>query len=179
MDNQWLLLTDYSSKYRISVSTLRRRIKNHSIPFHFESGKYFIYDAPPSHPEMTAPAKNTPMFPELRTFSVESATLHRDVGERLRNFYPDMPKVKSSPTPRAELETPRAPQLEEPVISTATRLLDELKKAYMSILHEKEEQILQLKEEVSDLKTLVRVLEEDNDRMRSFLQPFAQYHPQS
>jgi len=179
MDNQWLLLTDYSSKYRVSVSTLRRRIKNHSIPFRFESGKYFIYDAPPSHPEMTAPAKKTPMFPELRTFSVESAALHRDVGERLRDFYPNAPKAKPSPIPKVESGTPEVSQLEEPIISTATRLLDELKKAYMSILHEKEEQILQLKEEVSDLKTLVRVLEEDNDRMRSFFQPFTQYHPQS
>jgi hypothetical protein len=46
-------------------------------------------------------------------------------------------------------------------------LLHEIKKAYSLILQEKEEQILQLKEEVADLKTLVRVLEDDNLRLKS------------
>ncbi|MCX7979246.1 MAG: hypothetical protein N2578_09610 [Bdellovibrionaceae bacterium] len=49
---------------------------------------------------------------------------------------------------------------EEPILSAANKLLAELKKAYTQVLHEKEEQILQLKKEVADLKTLVRVLEE-------------------
>ena len=39
-------------------------------------------------------------------------------------------------------------------------LMGELKKAYTQVLHEKEDQILQLKEEITDLKTLVKVLEE-------------------
>lgn len=45
-------------------------------------------------------------------------------------------------------------------------LLNEIKKAYSLILQEKEEQILQLKEEVADLKTLVRVLEDENSRIK-------------
>jgi hypothetical protein len=45
-------------------------------------------------------------------------------------------------------------------------LLNEIKKAYSLILQEKEEQILQLKEEVADLKTLVRVLEDENSRLK-------------
>jgi hypothetical protein len=49
-------------------------------------------------------------------------------------------------------------------------LLNEIKKAYALILQEKEEQILQLKEEVADLKTLVRVLEDENARVKN-LQP--------
>ncbi len=53
----------------------------------------------------------------------------------------------------------------EPVLAVADRLLTELKKAYSQILHEKEEQILHLKEEVLDLKTLARVLESENDRL--------------
>ena len=50
-----------------------------------------------------------------------------------------------------------------------SRLLNELKRAYTNVLQEKEEQLIQLKEEVADLKTLVRVLESDNDRMRRIL----------
>ena len=47
---------------------------------------------------------------------------------------------------------------------TTQALLAEIKKAYSLILQEKEELILQLKEEVSDLKTLVRVLEDETLR---------------
>ena len=54
----------------------------------------------------------------------------------------------------------------EPVINAANKLLNELKKAYTQILQEKEEQILQFREEISDLKTLVRVLESENDRIK-------------
>ncbi|MBK7845674.1 MAG: hypothetical protein IPJ71_18715 [Bdellovibrionales bacterium] len=45
---------------------------------------------------------------------------------------------------------------------TVHSVLQEIKKAYAVILQEKEEQIILLKEEVTDLKTLVRVLEENN-----------------
>lgn len=45
-------------------------------------------------------------------------------------------------------------------------LLDELKRAYAMILQEKEEQICQLREEISDLRTLVRVLESENERLQ-------------
>jgi len=55
---------------------------------------------------------------------------------------------------------------DEPILSSANGLLSELKRAYTSILQEREEQIIQLKEEVSDLNTLVRVLEDDNERLR-------------
>jgi hypothetical protein len=54
---------------------------------------------------------------------------------------------------------------DEPILTAANRLLTELKKAYTLILSEKEEQILDLKGEVSDLKTLVRVLESENERL--------------
>jgi hypothetical protein len=53
---------------------------------------------------------------------------------------------------------------------TTQGLLNEIKKAYSLILQEKEEQILQLKDEVADLKTLVRVLEDENNRVKN-LQP--------
>jgi regulator of replication initiation timing len=43
--------------------------------------------------------------------------------------------------------------------------LDELKRAYLDSLQSKEDQILQLKQQVSDLKTLVMILEKENSRI--------------
>ncbi len=57
----------------------------------------------------------------------------------------------------------------ESVITAANRLLADLKKAYTQVLHEKEEQIIYLKEEISDLKTLVKILESHNQRNESRL----------
>lgn len=164
---QWLLLTDYASKYRISVSTLRRRIKGGQIQYRFEGGKYFILDAPPQALENSAVYSETLTFPGIRPKSGETVPDEIDAEATLRELRDAHRKASqthehSAPTPPSEVN-------DETTISSATKLLTELKRAYMSILHEKEEQIIQLKEEVSDLKTLVRVLEEDNDRMRRYL----------
>lgn len=50
-------------------------------------------------------------------------------------------------------------------ISTTKLLLEELKRAYLDSLQSKEDQILYLKQQVSDLKTLVMFLEKDNKRL--------------
>ena len=47
---QWLSLTEYSQKYNISISTLRRRIRAGSITVKLEEGKYFIVDEQQSVP---------------------------------------------------------------------------------------------------------------------------------
>lgn len=52
-------------------------------------------------------------------------------------------------------------------ISTTKLLLDELKRAYLDSLQSKEDQILYLKQQVSDLKTLVMLLEKENSRMKT------------
>ena len=80
---------------------------------------------------------------------------------------------QAAPYPAAtalnNLPPPSEVNLDGPILSAANRLLTELKKAYSQILQEKEEQILQLREEVTDLKTLVRVLEGENDKLNSRL----------
>lgn len=123
MDN-YLPLAEYSSKYQVSMSTLRRRIKAEDIQFKFEDGRYLILDEPTStHQRRPRPS----------------------------------PSIQSSDEPLVSAQ--------EPVLEVANRLLTELKKAYSQILQEKENQILHLKEEVADLKTLVRVLEAENERL--------------
>lgn len=141
---KWLRLTDYASKYHISISTLRRRIKVGDIPHRFEDGKYLIFD-------QTGSAK----VEESEIAGILDMNAAQEKLDQLRNTVSQVAPLRN---------------FDEPILSSANRLLSELKLAYMSILQEKEEQMIQLKEEVSDLKTLVRVLEDDNDRMRRNIQ---------
>ena len=123
---------EYSAKYRVSLSTLRRRIKSGEVEHKLSDGKYLIKDGPltltQSAPEPIAP-----------------------------------PKSIGAQTQTKEASGPDSDQFWK----TTQSLLNEIKKAYSLILQEKEEQILQLKDEVADLKTLVRVLEDDNQRMKT------------
>ncbi len=144
----WLPLMEYSAKYRVSLSTLRRRIKAGEIEYKFADGKYLLKDGPlqfvNSGPDTIAPP--TSVSSQNQSASVPTQAI--DVG--------------SDPSDR------QADQ--DQFWLTTQGLLNEIKKAYSLILQEKEEQILQLKDEVADLKTLVRVLEEDNARVKN-LQP--------
>ncbi len=47
-EQQWIPLTDYSAKYKVSISTLRRRIKSEDIRYSFEDGRYLLVDEPPN-----------------------------------------------------------------------------------------------------------------------------------
>jgi hypothetical protein len=112
---------EYSARYRVSLSTLRRRIKAGDIEYKFSDGKYLLKDGPlqPSHPE------------ESETIAPPTSVTVSEEGMSMTG-------------------------------QTTQMLLNEIKKAYSLVLQEKEEQILQLKDEVADLKTLVRVLEDQN-----------------
>ncbi|MBX2988143.1 MAG: hypothetical protein KF802_09620 [Bdellovibrionaceae bacterium] len=145
MTASWLPLTDYSMKYKVSVSTLRRRIKAEDIKFRFEDGKYLIFDEAPTGSPHHQPQR------------VHRPSLTRDEAQRT-------PGETDRSGIQARLS--KAELTDEPVLLAANKLLNELKRAYSQILQEKEEQILQLKEEVADLKTLVRVLESENGRLK-------------
>ncbi len=44
-DGVWLSITDYSHYKKVSISTIRRHIKNNILKHKEEDGKYFIYVA--------------------------------------------------------------------------------------------------------------------------------------
>lgn len=122
----------------------------------FEDGRYMILDAPMStHQRHHRPSQNQTSDDSLVSASSNNSGHARVVSEIAPGFAPRL----SEPN----LEKASS---EEPILTAANRLLTELKKAYTQILQEKEEQILHLKEEVADLKTLVRVLEADNERLK-------------
>lgn len=136
MEQRKLSLIEYSNQYGVSISTLRRRIKDKSIDFVEEGGKYFIWD------------KNNDVSRRQR-LATQKEALQKIVETKEEPVIP-VPIVSS----------------QEMGFSAAAKMLEELKKAYTQILHEREDQITQLREEVSDLKTLVRVLESENERLR-------------
>ncbi|NJM10054.1 MAG: hypothetical protein HC883_03970 [Bdellovibrionaceae bacterium] len=125
---------EYSAKYRVSLSTLRRRIKAGEIEFKLTDGKYLLRDGP------------------LQVVNSGSETIAPPTSVKSPNQVP-APAV--------------APVDNDQFWKATQGLLNEIKKAYSLVLQEKDEQILQLKEEVADLKTLVRVLEDDNTRLKS------------
>lgn len=143
---------EYSAKFRVSLSTLRRRIKAGEIEYKFSDGKYLLKDGPLFNGQTGSETIAPPT-------SVKSPGQLSFVEKAL----PDKPAV-ASPVPAAAATGP----VQQDQFWQATQsLLNEIKKAYSLILQEKEEQILQLKEEVADLKTLVRVLEDDNTRLKA------------
>lgn len=204
MNEIYLPLTEYSSKYKVSISTLRRRIKADEIKYVFEDGKYLIMDEPvgthqkvhrPSQSSDKTTSMQTPAHPlkttqviqpltEANRTSAVSPSKFQESLAPAPAFQPRISPMSQSVAPHkslatapsgagtsnvnwsAEIQNLESKERTTPILSAANSLLSDLKKAYTQVLHEKEEQILDLKGEISDLKTLVRVLESDNDRMK-------------
>lgn len=141
MSEQWLPITEYSIKHKVSVSTLRRKIKANEIKFSFSEGKYLLLDEP-----MMTPPNHRPSPISDQGLNQKSVTA-------------------AAAEPQAAVLQASTGNLDGPILTAANKLLVELKRAYTQILQEKEEQILHLKEEAADLKTLVRVLESENERL--------------
>lgn len=193
---EWLSLAEYSIKHKVSISTLRRRIKAEDIQFKLEDGKYLILD---SQENLRRSESAEDQFESFQSgfnpgpspgnsSSAVSVTYNYESPEQFRveNIVRSKPIVKPNGMPQAGfLETkpaktstvfpplPTTPppglgntEAGESVLTAANRLLTDLKKAYTQVLQEKEQVISDLREENSDLKTLIKVLESENDRLR-------------
>ena len=188
MPGIWLPITDYSAKHKVSVSTLRRRIKADDIKYRFLEGKYLLLDEPVTTYALHRPSLSDSLVNES---GHAAASGHNPVRESANNAFHESAQMSAQTQPGLSAATngssqtasqlaaaatalknlppPSEVNLDGPILSAANRLLTELKKAYSQILQEKEEQILQLREEVTDLKTLVRVLEGENYKLNSRL----------
>lgn len=150
--NSWLALTEYSNKHRVSISTLRRRIKAEDIRFRFEDGKYLILDEAP---------KKMAVNEQQHRPSLNSEVIIRSAETAKQLSQPNEVEIQQLATPTAQNN-----ETSESVLTAANRLLVDLKRAYTQVLQEKEEQIMYLKEELIDQKTLIKVLESENSRLR-------------
>lgn len=136
----WLSLTEYSNKHNVSISTLRRKIKSTEVEFRLDEGKYMILDSDEE--------------------AARDSSVQRSISAS-ENYRPSLKSDKNY----SQHETKIVEQGES-IITAANRLLADLKKAYTQVLQDKEAQISELREENSDLKTLIKVLESENDRLR-------------
>ena len=141
-NNGWLALNEYSAKYRVSLSTLRRRIRSGEVQSRFEEGKYWLQDAP--------------LVRQHKSVHVNEERVHFEQPKTVVAAEPMITHVPESET------TIVASNL----MKSAQQMMQELKSAYVSVLHEKEEQIMQLKKENTDLKTLVQILESEHNRLK-------------
>jgi len=150
----WLPLAEYSMKHKVSISTLRRRIKAEDIQYRLDDGKYLIYDGSEHRPSLKS-ENSEPSFSQnslLNQVGLNSSQID------YLSQNNDYKQLDQKPVQEKTSEG-------ESVITAANRLLSDLKKAYTQVLQEKEEQIIGLKEEISDLRTLVKVLESENQRL--------------
>jgi hypothetical protein len=143
--NSWLPLTEYSNKHRVSISTLRRRIKAEDIKFRFEDGRYLIFDEAPQTKTLHEQHRPSPVSDQNAQMLSRQLKHENEISSISHNS---------------------SVEVGESVLAAANKLLIDLKQAYTQILHEKEEQIMYLKEEIVDLKTLIKVLESENAKLR-------------
>lgn len=154
--NSWLPLAEYSMKHQVSISTLRRRIKAEDIQFRFDDGKYLILDD-----EETTQVSADEHRPSLRSDAQPKSA------SNLTNQL-TATQVAHATQVQAMANSHSTSDASESVITAANRLLADLKKAYTQVLHEKENQIQELKQELADIKTLVKVLEFENEKLRDY-----------
>lgn len=174
MTKQWLSLSEYSKKYDVSVSTLRRRIKQLACEFVFEEGRYELRDRPLEEHETTSQQKAIDLSAPPQdqtglksTYQPTHLAAVPSLGSVRERFSAPQPTNKPPDVVQAPAAESR-PSSQSSVLDPSV-LVAELKKAYSMILSEKEEQIVTLKEEVADLRTLVRVLEESNQQLKTSL----------
>ncbi len=184
-------LHEYSLKYGVSVSTLRRRIKSDSIPYRLDEGKYILPDKALEVRKSRSSSQNnkkTTSKPKRESFTTDYLSSPGKVPEWLMKkkqalLNEDLNKEDINDSTEEEVQT--LDQItsmsqynsKEGTSSKRVKLTDsesdykkdvvqELKKAYAQILQEKEEQLIILKEQVADLQTLVRVLEDQFEKQK-------------
>lgn len=145
MDSQWLSLAEYSSKYNVSISTLRRRIRSGQLLFNISFGKYFLKDQSlESLKEVKAERK-----------SQESISVENKEDNKEEN-------VTRKDTVQKEIKDVRVES------SLLDKLMDVQKKLYDKI-ETKELKIFEQQNQIADLNTLVGFLEKENKDLKSVL----------
>lgn len=160
MDNQYLSLNEYSNKYGISISTLRRRIRAGQFSYSLKFGKYFLKDQSPD------------------TFSKKQKVTKRD-NKEIR-FNSGKKKFESQSSSFEQLKDEAVKDIESGKSkndllsallkdsSFLVRLMDSQKELYSQI-EKKEKKISEQQSQIADLDTLVALLEKENKDLKSLL----------
>jgi len=151
-----LSLTEYSAKYDVSVSTLRRKIKKSAILNKMVDGKYLLPDL--EYRDLTTqniapPKKKKVAIAPPQEQATSKNQVEEYEGEDLEPLL-DVKFEENSDSQQA---------------GTDKESFSDLKGAFRLILAEKEDQITTLKSYVADLQTLNKVLESELERLEASL----------
>jgi hypothetical protein len=178
----WIDLNEFSAKYKISLSTLRRRIRFGEIENLFRDGKYWVPDQPvpkhlkskePAKKFIAAPASHSQQMPHTLQSQVTQPVqpqMQQQSAQRTQQQVARPASVQTAPTAHTQpAQAISQVNTGDQANAELKNLVVELKSAYVTVLHDKEDQITQLKEEVADLKTLVKILESENERLKKLI----------
>ena len=164
MDNQYLSLTEYSNKYGISISTLRRRIRAGQFPYNLKFGKYFLKDQSPA--TFNKKQKVTKRYnKEMRFASVRKKLKPQSPSFISSNEQLENEVVKDVKSGKSKNDLSSALLRDS---SFLAGLMDSQKELYSQI-EKKEKKISEQQSQIADLNTLVALLEKENKDLKSLL----------
>ena len=161
LSSQFLSLTEYSNKYHISISTLRRRIRTGQIPFNVKCGKYFLEDQIPA---VLKKLKTTKQNNGKKTDYNKKEVISKIVEDKVvDSFFPE----KQWKEGEKNIKTDSISKL-----PSEGSLLDKLidsQKELSSRIERKDLKINEQQNQIADLNTLVALLEKENKELKSLL----------
>ncbi|MBE8221136.1 MAG: hypothetical protein HAW60_00225 [Bdellovibrionales bacterium] len=160
----WLSLNEYSNKYRVSLSTLRRRIKSDKVEFAFRYGKYFLKDVSlQGRASISFP--HTPKPPVLKPKNREALIKKASSSDTKKNVFS---KTDLSAYSFFNIDKDIALETEDTdqVLTSHNQAESEeglqlptVQNDYKMIIQKQKDQITKLHGEIDDLKTLIMALE--------------------
>lgn len=75
---EWIDLVTYATKYGISQSTLRRRIRSRIIPYKLEKGKYYLTDSVETMHRAPLFSRQAEIMPMKKKFISQGASMLED-----------------------------------------------------------------------------------------------------
>lgn len=155
-DGTWLPLIEYSVKTGVSLSTIRRKIKGNSIQYRLEKGRYLILFSEANN--QIAKQATTPMPAPQPTMPVGATSTDVD-------RWQDKPLSRFNPSQLVSFDAPE--EDDKRVVAQVDKAVNMVSEAFEYALVQKEEQIRlleqrnrDLEERVTELKLLLRVIEE-------------------
>jgi hypothetical protein len=145
----WLTINEYSLKYKVSISTLRRKIKAGKLEFRYENGRYLILCE-----NSGSNQKNTSYQVTRSIAPPHKSSGHLEAKERQEFNNSNEQTLNEAPFIYNVVK-------ESDVINSFKTILESWKWDHEKQLKEKDKKISELAKQVVDLKTLVNILEAD------------------
>ncbi len=168
---EWLSLMEYSNKYNLSLSTIRRRIKNSQLEFRLSGGKYFILDDGHNNKNLEFPVleKNLNFKSSYDLTKETERAANLFISDEYNQSAKELSFIEDeNKNPKAVLnDLDQVMYVAQKYKLPSEKVLEELKNTYQMILNEKAQQIMDLKKENNDLSTLVKVLEDEIERLKN------------